>query len=165
MRFGVNKKDGCAPRTGTWGIIYNPETLCFEKIKSSLSAFYQQTNMCQSAAPSVSVNLFLYWRFCRQRLQQLNQIWAFSNLQQNFPYLIHTVHLLAVHFSEAHQPVHFQLSFQLSTTNCNRNVINKQKAWQFCYTEPGKFGVGNFSRRIFCGYFQIYRPSVAESCS
>jgi hypothetical protein len=46
MRFGVNKKDGCAPGTGTWGIIYNSEILCFEKIKSSLSAFYPKTNMC-----------------------------------------------------------------------------------------------------------------------
>ena len=58
MRFGVNKKDGCAARTWTWGIIYNPETLCFEKVKSSLRAFHPKPNMCQSVAAAFTVNFF-----------------------------------------------------------------------------------------------------------
>ena len=85
MRFGVNKKDGCAARTGTWGIVYNPETLCFEKVKSSLRAFHPKPNMCQSAAPSVTVNLFLYRRLLQREVPAVGSNLGFLQFEAELP--------------------------------------------------------------------------------
>ena len=79
MGFGMDEEHRRSTRTGSWLLINEPESLGLEPFECRLGIFDPESDMDQSSAASVAVDLTLNRGLRVKRLHQLNQIWTLSD--------------------------------------------------------------------------------------
>ena len=96
-------------------------------------AFSTRKAICATPGPpAILFENLLHRRLWAQRLEQLDQVGSFADLQQRFAHLVAAIHFFAVDLAKAEHLVGLHLVLQRALRDRDGHVINKLDARYFC---------------------------------
>src|SRR5271157_171487 len=124
----MHEEDRGSARTRPRRCINNMKAILLQVIERFLNIRDAQRDVRKAAAPAILLDLLAHRRFRRKRLQQLNEVGAFADAQQDFANQVLAVHVFAVNLREAHEFIRGHLFFQVALLHGNRHMVKEKKS-------------------------------------